>query len=509
MTTFHRLLRYAACAALLATPLLAEVRLPALIADHMVIQRDRPVHVWGYADPREAVSVVFRGDTRSSVADSYGRWSVYFAPVAAGGPFEITIKASNTITVKDVLAGDIWVASGQSNMEMEVNGVTNAKDEIAAANFPQMRLFHALNKVSPYPLEDIAAQKFGDSTWTAVTPATVARFSAVAYFFGRHLHEKLGVPIGLIESNWGGTPAEAWTSLTGLGADASLMPVFAEWGKMMDSQQAVELAGALDEKAYQESAARAKAEGKQPPARQWHWRPNMDLSWQPAGLFNAMIAPLTHLPIRGAIWYQGESNAGPERASLYEHLFETMIQDWRRAWGQGDFPFLFVQIANYKTGPDAQWPVVRDAQRRTLSLANTGMAVTVDIGDATNIHPLNKQDVGKRLALAARAISYGERIEYSGPLFRQTAPDGQTMRVWFDHTSGGLQAKGGPLVGFEVAGADRKFVPAGAQIDGDTVVVSAAEVSQPRYVRYAWKDLPECNLYNGEGLPASPFRSGE
>jgi sialate O-acetylesterase len=504
-----RLFRFACCALLLMAPALAEVTLPALIADHMVVQRGMPVHIWGSAAPGEAVSVTFRGATRSTVADRLGRWSVYLPPVAPGGPFEITIQASNTITVKDVLAGDVWVASGQSNMEMPVSGVTNAKAEIAAADYPQIRLFQALNKVSLYPLEDIAAHKWGDSTWTAVSPETIAKFSAVAYFFGRQIHQKEGVPVGLIESNWGGTPAEAWTSLTGLGADASLMPVFAGWGKMMDAQATIELERSLEEKAYQDSVAKAQAEGRQPPEREQRWHPNQDYCWQPAGLFNAMIAPLTRFPIRGAIWYQGESNASPDRAPLYARLFRTMIQDWRRAWGQGDFPFLFVQIANFKTSPDAMWPTVRDAQRRTLELANTGMAVTIDIGEATNIHPLNKQEVGHRLALAGRALSYGERIEYAGPLFRQATPEGAAMRVWFDHISGGLKAKGETVTGFELAGQDGKFVPAEARIDGTTVVVSASAVPEPKFVRYAWKDVPDCNLYNGENLPASPFRSGE
>ncbi len=509
MSHVNRLFQYAGCALLLIAPALAEVTLPALLADHMVLQRDLPVHIWGSAAAGEAVSVTFHGETRSAVADRLGRWSVYLPPVAPGGPFELTVQGTNTITLRDVLAGDVWVASGQSNMEMAVDGVVNAKDEIAAANYPRIRLFKALNKVSMYPLEDIAAQQWSDSTWTAVSPDTIPKFSAVAYFFGRHIQQKEDVPVGLIESNWGGTPAEAWTSLIGLGADASLMPVFASWGQMMETQTTIELQRSLEEKSYQDSVAKARAAGLQPPEREQRWHPNQDYCWQPAGLFNAMIAPLTRFPIRGAIWYQGESNASPDRAPLYERLFKAMIQDWRRAWGQGDFPFLFVQIANFKTGPDAMWPTVRDAQRLTLDLVNTGMAVTIDIGEATNIHPLNKQEVGHRLALAARAISYGEHIEYSGPMFRLATQEGAVMRVWFDHVSGGLKAKGESVTGFELAGQDGKFVPAEARIDGTTVVVSAAAVPEPKFVRYAWKDVPDCDLFNGENLPASPFRSGQ
>ena len=502
MTFLRPSLRFLASALLLALPALAEVKLPALIAEHMVVQRDLPVHVWGVSAPGETVSVTFRGDTRSASPDEYGRWSLYLPAGAAGGPFELTVKASNTITVKDVLVGDVWVASGQSNMEMAVHGVVNAKDEIAAANYPQIRLFRALNRVADHPLEDVAAK-----TWVATTPETIGDFSAAAYFFGRELNKKYGVPIGLVESNWGGTPAEAWTSLTSLSADASLMPVFAVWGEMMQKQATSLLAREKQLKEWEQAVAKAKAEGKPEP---WMpWSNNQQNSWQPAGLFNAMIAPLTRFPIRGAIWYQGESNAGPERAPLYAHLFQTMIQDWRRAWGQGDFPFLFVQIANFKTGADAMWPEVRDAQRRTLSLANTGMAVTIDIGEAKNIHPLNKQEVGRRLALGAEAISYGEKLEFSGPLFRQATAEGSSMRVWFDHTAGGLKAKGDAVQGFEVAGADGKFVAAQARIEGTTVVASAPSVTVPKQVRYAWKDVPECNLFNGENLPASPFRSEE
>jgi len=480
----------------------AEVGLPALLADHMVIQRGLPVHVWGKAAEGESVSVIFRGNTRSTTADSIGRWSVYLPPVEAGGPFELTIQGNNRITLKDVMVGDVWVASGRSNMEFPVKEAINAPAEMAGADHSGIRLFHVKNKVAHYPLDDVAAEP-----WTSCTSGTVSDFSAVAYFFGRHLHEKLDVPIGLIETSWGGTPAEAWTSLHALSADASLMPVFASWARMNDDAAAHQVRRERELSEWRRAVDRAKTEGKQPP--EFPWEPNIDSSWLPAGLYNAMIAPLTKFPIRGAIWYQGESNASRERASLYAHLFGTMIQDWRSAWGQGDFPFLFVQLANFKTEPDTQWPELRDAQRQTLALANTGMAVTIDIGTTDDIHPKNKQDVGLRLALAARAITYGEKIEYSGPLFRQATPEGSSLRLWFDHMGGGLTAKGGSLTGFEIAGADRKFVPAEAAIDGATIVVSSPSVSAPVFVRYAWSDDPRCNLYNAEGLPASPFRSGE
>ena len=499
MPFFQRSWPAGAFALCIITGAQADVSLPAVLAEHMVIQRGLPVHIWGSAAAGEAVAVAFRGETRDTTADQLGRWSLYLPPVEAGGPFELSVKGQNRIELKDVLVGDVWVASGQSNMEMRVQSVAHAQDEIAAAKYPRIRLFQALQKVSDYPLEDIAAH-----TWTDCNPETVAHFSAAAYFFGRHLQQKLDIPIGLIETDWGGTPADAWTSLHSLAADAALMPVFAEWARMNDDHATTILERQKADREWERAVEKAKAEGAQPPPHPW--RPNMDNSWMPAGLFNAMIAPLTRFPIRGAIWYQGESNTSAERAPLYARLFQTMIRDWRRAWGQGDFPFLFVQIANFHTGPDGFWPDVRDAQRRTLALANTGMAVTIDIGNPKDVHPTDKQDVGLRLALAARAISYGEKIEYSGPLYRQATPESGALRVWFDH-AGTLKAKGGDLTGFEVAGANRKFLPATARIDGATVVVSNADVPAPVYVRYGWSSDPECNLYNAEDLPASPFRS--
>jgi sialate O-acetylesterase len=478
-----------------AACLSAEVQLPALIADHMVIQRDQPVHVWGWADAGEAVSVTFREHTATAIADDLGRWSATLPPGEAGGPFVLQVKGTNVLTISDVLVGDVWIASGQSNMEFPLSRAENAAAEIAAANYPKIRLFTVERGVSGYPLDDAKAR-----SWASCTPESAPIFSAVAYFFGRDLNKRLSVPIGLIHTSWGGTPAEAWTSMAGLGSDASLMPVFSEWAKVAD-ETAADLRERQREKKLTEEA---KAEGHTPPS--FPWRRNERLSWMPAGLYNAMVAPLTPFPIKGAIWYQGESNATPERAYLYNRLFEAMISDWRHNWGEGDFPFLFVQIANYKNKQADAWATVRDAQRRTLPLRNTGMAVTIDIGNPDNIHPTDKQDVGARLALAARAIAYHENIEYSGPLFREAKKIGNSMQVWFDHAAG-LMAKGGALQAFEIAGADRKFQPAQARIEGDTVIVSSPTVSDPQYVRYGWSDNPSCNLYNKENLPASPFTS--
>jgi len=293
--------------------------------------------------------------------------------------------------------------------------------------------------------------------------------------------------------------AEAWTSLDALGADAALAPVFLARGHMIDREPAAQLEDKRREKLREE----ARAAGT--PEPQFPWHPNLS-SWAPAALWNGMIAPITPFPIRGVLWYQGESNSALERAPLYERVFSTMIEDWRRQWQIGDFPFLYVQIANFKSGPGEVWAPVREAQRRTLKLRNTGMAVTIDIGNPDNVHPTDKATVGHRLALAAEAITYGKKLEFSGPIFRQATTEGGSLRVWFDHASG-METKGGALTGFEVAGADGLFAPADAKIEGATVVLSSAGVAKPIAARYGWANSPECHLYNREGLPASPFTS--
>ena len=499
-TKLKRLPIAALCIVAGSLPLLhAEVRLPSIFADHMVVQRNLPVHVWGMADANETVSVTFRGETEQATTDSLGRWSVYLKPGEAGGPFSMQVHGANAITLQDVLVGDVWVASGQSNMEFPMaegmnRGVNNEKAEIAAANYPQIRLLTVATNSSDYPLDNAVMSQ----AWSACTPATVAQFSAVGYFFARDLQQHQHVPIGVIDDTWGGTIAEAWTSLDGLSANASLMPVFAWRARLMDELPT----NMLEQKNEQKEIDVAKAAGKPIPKFPWHPDP---ASWKPAGLYDAMIAPLTPFPIKGVIWYQGESNGDEQAVPIYGELFKTMIQDWRNHWAEGPFPFLFVQLTNWN--PGSTWPELRQQQTKALALKNTGMAVSIDVGDPDDIHPKDKQDIGARLALAARGIAYGEPIEYSGPMFRQVTPEGDSLRVWFDHTGGGLTSKNGTLRGFEVAGVDQKYFPAQAKIDGDTVVVSSPSVAAPAAVRYGWAANPDCNLYNGANLPASPFQA--
>ena len=474
-----------------------EARLPGILSSHMVLQRERPIHVWGWSDPGEKVTVELHGATRATVANSTGSWSLFLPPETAGGPYRLTVSGTNKIVLDDVLIGDVWLASGQSNMEMPLKGfdgapVKNSAEEIAHAGQPQIRLIYIPHKAIDYPQRNVDAQ------WTVCSPETAANFSAVAYFFGRELNSREHVPIGLIDATWGGTPAEAWLSLQAISADAALMPIFATRARMTQAQG--ETAAILAAEQREDQAARQA--GKTPPPHPWRPDP---ASWAPAWLFNGMIAPETPYAIEGVIWYQGESNASASSAPLYAKLFPALIADWRAQWRQGDFPFLFVQIANFKSN-DA-WAAIREAQRRTLSVTNTGMAVTAEIGDPGNVHPADKQTVGARLALAARALAYGEAVEYCGPMYRQATPDGEAMRVWFDHTSGGLVSKGDALQGFEVAGEDGRFVAASARIEGKTVVVASTKVAAPRFVRYGWASAPTINLYNSEGLPASPFTS--
>ena len=497
----NRMTAMAAAMVLAALPGAAEVALPAILADHMVVQRGRPVHVWGAASPTEALTVTFRGESRSTVADDLGRWSLYLTPGEAGGPFSMTVEGTNTVTLVDVWVGDVWMAAGQSNMEFALESAEGAAIEIPKARYPDIRFFRIARKTSTYVLEDVAA-----SGWAPCSPDTAKHFSAVAYFFARDLHEQLHVPIGVIDASWGGTPVASFTSLSAIGRDAALIPTIAHWAEAAREQSTTLRRIDQETRDLDAATALAQAEGRPAPARPWHR--DFD-AWAPAAIYNAMIAPVTAFPIRGAIWYQGESDASPERAPVYGRLFQAMIRDWREAWGVGEFPFLFVQLASWKAGPVNAWPEVREAQDDALSLAHTGMAVAIDVGDPIDIHPRDKKTVGARLALAARAVAYGERIEHSGPVCRQVTREGPALRVSFDHGDGlTFRGPGGPR-GFEIAGADGKYVNALAKIEATTLLLSSPDVSAPRFVRYAWADNPEVSLYNAQGLPASPFRWAE
>lgn len=482
----------------------AAVTLPKLLSDHMMFQRGVPARVWGKASPGESVTVSFQGQSVSAKAGPKGRWEVFLAPLQAGAPSAMRVEAGNTITVRDVLVGEVWVASGQSNMVWPVERSNNADREMAAAKYPRIRLFKVAQNTSEEPLADV------DGEWQVCSPETVGGFSAAGYFFARHLHQQLRAPVGVIQSAWGGTPAESWTSTEALKAEPSLHFFLDDWAQVLADYPAAKLRHEKALRRWTETSKAAKAAGKQP-SRQPRAPQGPGHQQAPASLYNAMIAPLVPYAIRGAIWYQGENNAARAQAYEYRRLFQTMILDWRARWAQGDFPFLFVQLANYaRVREGGQWPELQEAQAMALQLRNTGMAVTIDIGESQNIHPKNKQDVGKRLALAARAIAYDEKLVYSGPLFRQVTRDGNRLRVWFDHTGGGLRARGGAaLVGFTIAGADQVFVPAEARIDGKTVVVSSSEAPEAVAVRYAWANDPDNNLTNAEGLPASPFRSDQ
>ncbi len=488
----------------LATVVRAEVRLPAIFGDNMVLQAGARLPVWGWADAGEEVHVLIGEQLRRTRADANGRWRVEFEPLAPGGPVKFVVEGKNRIELRNVLVGEVWLCSGQSNMEWPVSRAANPEQEIASANYPQIRLFKVAKIVAAKPLEDT------DGQWQVCSPQTVAGFSAVGYFFGRELHKRLGVPVGLIQSAWGGTPAEAWTSLEALNAHPELKPIVERWDEILENYPKALERYRKRMAAWQQNAKAARAAGKRPPRRPRPPRgPNHP--HRPAGLYNGMIKPIVPFAIRGVIWYQGESNAA--RAYQYRTLFRTMIRDWRRTWRQGNFPFLFVQLANFRQRQaepgESDWAELREAQTMALAEPNTGMAVTIDIGEANDIHPKNKQDVGRRLALAALAIAYGKDIVYSGPLYDSHKIEGNKVRIFFTHVDGGLVARGGELKGFAIAGPDRKFVWAKAAIDGDTVVVWSDQVPNPVAVRYGWADNPECTLYNKAGLPASPFRTDD
>lgn len=638
-----------------------EVRLPTVFSDNMVLQRDMKIPVWGWADPGEKVTVILGKEKVKRKADKNGYWRVNLKKRSAvSEPLDLIVKGENTVTVSNVVIGDVWICSGQSNMEMTVGRCYNSGEEIESANYPLIRHFKVQKKIEYEPVDDV------DGYWTVASPQTVGGWTAVGYFFARDLYNKYNVPIGLINTSWGGTRVEAWISkaaysrLDGTSGDIAdianrknnvnqnaedykaevkafkdayaklealekdeehiakysdpelddskwreiqtpgnweelghrgldgevwyrrtikipeswsgkdlalelgpvdeidtvyfngkkvggmgrVKPLMTEYwntprkyvvpGNLVKAGDAViamrivdqagqggPWGGSREQMFIVPVSEKSDVSARVPLYGVWRYDIALELPKKPRSkhspntatvLFNGMINGLIPYGIKGALWYQGESNAG--NAYAYRERFPAMIKDWRKRWRQGDFPFLWVQLANFRAAPkvpeNSSWPVVRESQNKALSLPNTATALAIDIGDAKDIHPKNKQDLGKRMALAARKIAYGEDIVYSGPTYKGMKKEGNKIILSFDNIGSGLMAKGGELKQFSIAGKDQKFVWADAVIDGDTVVVSCDEVADPVAVRYAWANNPEgCNLYNKEGLPASPFRTDE
>ncbi len=610
------------------------VKVAKIFSDNMVLQRGVNAPVWGTANPWEKIIAEIDGMVSSTQTSPDGKWMLRLPKFSAGGPYELTIKGDNEVKFIDIMFGDVWVASGQSNMEWSLENSNNAEEELKGANIPDIRLFYVPKRVGKTPKDDLE-----DGQWDKCSPDAAKHFSAVAYFFGRELHKDLNVPIGLINCNWGGTPAEAWasaemlktlpeykdrvidlengpnweddieannergieknklikTSLKGLelgvhkvnynSNDWSAV-IAPNWEEELDGivwmRKVIEVPkeykgtelrfdlGRIDNQAtvyfneielgtthspyfttFTIPAKLAKA-GKNviavrllhrwatpnflgPEERMklyapsgavledlagpWKYKTGLEpafpeikgYSHYPASLYNGMLHAIVPFGIKGVIWYQGESNAG--RAYEYRALFQSMIEDWRVRWGMDYFPFLFVQLANFMDIPEQPqedaWAELREAQFMALRLPNTGMAVTIDIGEMFDIHPRNKQDVGHRLALAAKKIAYNQDIAYSGPLYKSMEINGRDIELAFDHIGKGLQVKGEKLTGFQIAGKDKKFYWANAQIVGGEVFVSSDKVKSPVAVRYGWAINPECNLFNKNGLPASPFRTDD
>ena len=635
-------------AAASALALQASPVLPHLFSDHMVLQRDMPISIWGRADAGEQITVTLAEQSAHTAAGADGRWKVTLASMAAGGPFVLSVRGDATITLRDVMIGEVWVASGQSNMTFALSGTVNGDAEIAQANYPDIRFFTVPGKIATTPQTDTRA-----ASWTICTPETARQFSGVSYFFARSLHENLKVPVGIILSARPGTGAEEWTDPYALRGDAALQPILQKWDatspavksyaaqggsidlefddfELLPAQSgsdpkafsdfddgttrtstggdwtynwedlptstfeltapgrggkgyAARISGTLDGlefprltanfdsnaapadmSAYDGISFWARGSGSfqfqalQPTIYDWdnyglgtkfatpdwkqftvHFSELRQAGWgvvepltrksltaftivvlpaielpppPPSGLYNGMIAPLVPYRIRGVIWYQGESNA--LEAYQYRTLLPAMIGGWRNAWGEPDFPFLIVQLPNQGSSPElgaSPWAELREAQLMTLkSVPNTGLAVAIDVGEPGNLHPPRKKEIGERLALWAFGTTYGQKLVYSGPIYEESHAEGSLIRVRFTHLGSGLEVKGGgALKGFSIAGADRKFHWADARIDGETILVSSPDVTQPAAVRYAWADSPECNLFNKEGLPASPFRTDD
>ena len=498
--------------AALAIPALADVKLPAVLSDNMVLQQGKKIVIWGWADPGEKVAVTLGAAKADTAADDKGNWQVAFDPLTASDkPIDLTVAGKDTIKVSNILVGEVWVCSGQSNMAFTLSSVKDAQQEIAAADFPNIRLMQVPSVIGKEPRDNLAAR------WVECSPKTVGRFSAVGYLFGRDLHKALKVPVGLINSSWGGSSILSWIPKEAYESDPELAKYQAWIQKDADAAPALKEKYPADLASWKATAqaivasqpdAATKPSFPRPPV------PPMNVSEKWGGMYNAMIAPLTKFNIAGAIWYQGEANAS--QAAEYRLWLPGMIRAWRKAFAQ-DFPFLYVQLPNfmaYRNDPNSRsaWAELREAQTLTLSVPKTGMAVVIDVGEAKDIHPKDKQTVGKRMALTGLAVAYGKKgIAFRGPVFDSMKADGDKMVVKFRNAEGGLVSKGenGEVAGFAIAGADGIYDWAEAKIDGDSVVLTSKGVPKPVAVRYAWSDNPTAGLYDKSDLPAGPFRAGE
>ncbi|GAB5559970.1 MAG: sialate O-acetylesterase [Synoicihabitans sp.] len=487
--------------AVLGPMLQADVALSNIFGDHMVLQRLQTNPLWGTADPGEKIVVKIHGQYHTTTADEAGDWRVMLNPVPTGGPYEMIIEANNTITLRDILIGEVWLCSGQSNMVRAVDSVYNADVEILSANYPNIRLISVPNVAAEEPQDNF------DGQWEACSPTTVASFSAVGYVFGRRLHNTLGVPIGLIDNAWGASNAEAWVPRETLEADEAYHPLLAHW-----DQVAADYSDEKHEAALQKFHDWQKA-GK-PGRNQRAPRDPRSSQKRPANLYNGVLHPVLGYGIRGTIWYQGEGNAG--RAYQYRDLFPLMITTWREQWGLGDFPFYWVQLADYRAEQpepgDSDWAELREAQTMTLSLPHTGQAVIIDTGEARDIHPRDKQTVAHRLVRHALAKDYGYDIAAESPRYATMEQGDGAITLTLDHVSkDGLFAFDVPEVrGFAIAGEDQKFVWAEAEITGrNQIKVSSPDVPHPVAVRYAWADNPVANLRDLNGLPVTPFRTDD
>lgn len=479
--------------ALAALSVRGDVKLHGLFRDNMVLQRNQVAPIWGWADDGEQIRIEFRDQIIRTTARD-GKWSAKLRKLKAGGPDTLRVVGKNSITLQNVMVGEVWVASGQSNMEWPLKLSHGVEQEMPKIGNAMLRLYTVPKLRADKPTNNVNA------SWQECSAATASNFSAVGYYFGRDLQKALGVPVGIVHTSWGGSPVEVWMSGDVLSGDADYKRNIVD--AYSGPREKYEAALAQFEKDEAEAKKDSKPFAKHRPGA----------PWKPSELYNGMIAPLPPYAIAGAIWYQGESNAG--RAHEYRRLFPDMIRNWRKDWGQGSFPFLLVQLAPFlaiKDQPaESAWAELREAQLlSTKALPKVGMAVITDVGDEKDIHPRKKEPVGARLAIAARAIAYGEKIEYSGPQFQSMKTKEGKAVLTFEHTGGGLQAKGGDLKGFAIAGEDKHFVWAKAEIEGDKIVVSSAEVSKPEAVRYGWADYPAGNLWNKDGLPASPFRTDD